>query len=262
MTRRAFAVLKALALTALGLAVAGPAAAEPTDITVRVISRDAKFIGTSMGGVLVTLRDADTGELLARGKTRGGTGDTDRIMAEERKRDMPLATPDAAAFSATLDIEAPRRVEVTAFGPLAQRQGANRVSAVQWVVPGKHLSAGDGWILEMPGFIVDVLDPPAHLKLEGPSASVELRANVTMMCGCPVTPGGQWDANRYEVGVILHRNGQTAGKTTLAYAGAASQFSGAVSVDQPGAYEATVYAYDPKSGNTGVDNVTFVVTAE
>ena len=36
--------------------------AEPTDITVRVLSKDAKFVGTSMGGVRITLRDAETGE--------------------------------------------------------------------------------------------------------------------------------------------------------------------------------------------------------
>jgi hypothetical protein len=151
---------------------------------------------------------------------------------------------------------------VTAFGPLAQRQGANRVSAVQWVVPGKDLTGGDGWLLEMPGFIVDVLEPPTHVKLTGLPKTIALKVNVTMMCGCPVTPDGHWDANRYEVGTLLKRNGEPAGEATLSYAGAASQFEGSVTVDQPGAYEAAVYAYDPQTGNTGVDHVTFVVSAD
>jgi hypothetical protein len=196
MATRAIGFLRVLAVTAAAMALAGPAWAKPTEITVRVISRDAKFIGTSMGGVLVTLRDADTGELLARGKTRGGTGDTDRIMGA-REPGTFLSTPDAAKFSTTLDLDEPRRIEVTAYGPLAQRQGANRVSAVQWVVPGRDLTGGDGWVLEMPGFVVDALAPPAHVKLSGLPQAVTLRANVTMMCGCPVTPGGHWDANRY-----------------------------------------------------------------
>ncbi len=39
-------------------ASAAPGWAEPTAVTVRVIARDAKFIGTSMGGARVTLREA------------------------------------------------------------------------------------------------------------------------------------------------------------------------------------------------------------
>ena len=65
-----------------GLAAFSAAAhAEPTDIVVRVLSKDAKFIGTSMGGMRVTLRDAHTGEILATGLTQGGTGDTKRLIA-------------------------------------------------------------------------------------------------------------------------------------------------------------------------------------
>ncbi len=44
--------------------------AEPTHITVHVLAKGAKFIGTSMGGVEITIRDADTGELLAKGVPR------------------------------------------------------------------------------------------------------------------------------------------------------------------------------------------------
>ena len=66
----------------------------------RVIAKGAKFIGTSMGGVEITIRDADTGELLVKG-VAGGTGDTKRIKAAKSE---PLATPDAAKFDATIDI--------------------------------------------------------------------------------------------------------------------------------------------------------------
>ncbi|GJL77255.1 MAG: hypothetical protein NPINA01_02440 [Nitrospinaceae bacterium] len=234
--------------------------AEPTDITVRVISRDAKFIGTSMGGVLVTVSDAQTGEILSQGKTAGGTGDTNRIIKQPHKRGVPLSTESAAKFSATLELKEPRLIEVTAFGPLGQRQGANRVSAVQWVVPGKHLTGGDGWLLEMPGFIVDVLAPPTHLKLKGTPQTVELKAKVTMMCGCPIEPGGFWDANRYEVTALIRKNGEPFGKALLKYAGATSQFAGTMKVEAPGTYEAVVYAYDSSNGNTGLDKVTFVVS--
>ena len=44
------------------LLVAVPAWAEPTPVKVHAISQDAKFIGDSMGGVEVVLRDAKTGK--------------------------------------------------------------------------------------------------------------------------------------------------------------------------------------------------------
>ncbi len=114
----------------------------------------------------------------------------------------------------------------------------------------------------MPGFVVDVLEPPAHVKLQGLPKSVDLEANVTMMCGCPVTPGGLWDAERYEVRGLVKRNGEPGGETTLSYAGTASQFAGSVDVNEPGVYEVTVYAYDAQTGNTGVDRVTFIVNSD
>ena len=257
---RTVRLINVLAVAAGAFGVSAPCSAEPTDITVRVISRDAKFIGSSMGGVRITIRDADTGEILAQGVTEGGTGNTDRIMKRDRKRGDTLSTKDAAKYAVRLDLQEPRRIRVTAFGPLAQRQSASRVSAVQWVVPGKHLTGGDGWLLEMPGFVVDVLAPPTHVKLKGIPRTVQLKANVTMMCGCPIEPRGLWDANRYEVKALIKRNGQAAGTVPLAYAGATSQFAGTLKVDKPGTYEAVVYAYDGSNGNTGLDKVTFIVT--
>ncbi|MBT5659166.1 MAG: hypothetical protein HOJ02_03315, partial [Rhodospirillaceae bacterium] len=64
-----------IALAAL-LLWAGTASAEPTRLTVRVMAKDAKFIGTSIGGARITIRDVDTGELLAQGVTEGSTGNT------------------------------------------------------------------------------------------------------------------------------------------------------------------------------------------
>jgi hypothetical protein len=46
----------------------------PTKLTVRVIARDGKFLGDDIGGALITVRDFHTGELLASGRTHGGSG--------------------------------------------------------------------------------------------------------------------------------------------------------------------------------------------
>ena len=118
------------------------------------------------------------------------------------------ATDDAAKFVATLDLDAPRLIEVEAYGPLAQPQAAHRVTSTQWVVPGRDVSGGDGWVLELPGYVVDVLAPPAHVTLPPDTAKVDVRANVALMCGCPITPGGLWDADKLEVKALVTRNGE------------------------------------------------------
>lgn len=256
-----------LLLAGLGLAVSAAivffaprvASAEPTDITVRVLSKDAKFVGSSMGGARVIVRDADTGKILAEGVTEGGTGDTGRIMHEDGGRRATLSSEGAAKFDATIDIEEPRLVEVEVFGPLAQRQSANRVTVTQWVVPGKDITGGDGWRVELPGYVVDVLDPPAHVKLAGTTDKVDLRANVSLMCGCPITPGGLWDADELEVKALVTHNGENLAPIELAFGGEASQFAGSVPVTAPGLYDVTVYAHNPRTGNTGLDRTTFIV---
>jgi hypothetical protein len=252
---------RALACVVAAILLASSAAADPTLIEVRVISKGAKFVGSSIGGALVTVRDAETGELLARGVTRGSTGDTERIMKAQVRHHDPVATDDAAVFRTTLDLDAPRALEVTASGPLAQRQALNSVSSTMWVVPGKHVSGGDGWLLELPGLVVDVLDPPAHQKLGAGARKTPIRANVTLMCGCPVEPGGLWDADRLEVRARVSRDGGKALEVPLRYAGQTSQFSAELDTSRPGSYDVVVYAHDPANGNTGIDRTAFSVEA-
>src|SRR5215475_8133022 len=102
----------------------------PTKITVRVIARDGKFLGDDIGGALVTIRDVHSGELLASGRTRGGSGPTKGIMQTARTRNQQIPTMDennnACFFEAVLNMEAPRLVEISALGPLAAQQSANR----------------------------------------------------------------------------------------------------------------------------------------
>jgi hypothetical protein len=180
-------------------------------------------------------------------------------MRESQPHHAPVSTEDAGVYRARVDLAEPRKLKVTARGPLAQPQAINTVSMTQWVVPGKDIAGGDGLLLEMPGFVVDILAPPAHQKRSAGAEPIEVRANVTMMCGCPIVPGGLWDADQYEVAAIVRRDGETVPGFELSYAGETSQFSGRLDVSEPGAYEVTVYAYDPENGNTGVDKTSFIL---
>jgi len=245
-----------IALSVLFLSyVAAPAVhAEPTEITVRVLSRDAKFIGTSMDGARITIRDAISGEVLAEGTTEGETGDTERLMKRPLNRRDQRATEGSAKFTVTLDIAEPRKIEIVAEGPLAKATSANRVSATQWILPGKHLTEGDGWVLEIPGFFV-AADTPAKIGLAQAKQAIVLKANVSLMCGCPITPGGMWDAEQYEVRAQLKQGKTVIDEVVLVYAGRPSQFSGTLKASAPGQYQALVYAYDRRTGNTGVDTV-------
>jgi len=152
------------------------AAAVDTQIDVRVLSKGAKFIGTGVAGAEITIRDAETNELLALGKTVGNSGNDRRIMAEAWPRHTPLSTPTSAVFRAALDLEEPRQVVVTARGPLSQPQSAAVATVTQWMVPGKHVTGGDGLTLELPGFSVDILHPPARQRVPAGQKRIELRA--------------------------------------------------------------------------------------
>ncbi len=59
--------------------------------------------------------------------------------------------------------------------------------------------------------------------------------------------------------MIVKHNKKIIGTFPLSYAGTKSTFKGALKVSEKGVYELTVYAYDPVTGNTGVDKITHVV---
>ena len=135
------------------------AMAEPTEIVVRVMAKDAKFVGTETGGAQIVLRDADSGEILAQGLTAGATGNTPKIMTDGHARRDVLSDNMSAKYTAALDLQRPRRITVTATGPMIPKESAMTVSSTQWVLPGKSVNGGDGWVLELPGFAITLIDP-------------------------------------------------------------------------------------------------------
>mgnify|MGYP006896871139 CR=1 FL=1 len=245
-----------LILMLLVLAMPEAGVAQETKVMVRAQSKDAKFIGTSMGGAKVIIRDATTGKILAEGITQGNTGNTTKIMKEPRIRNTPLTDENTAGFLAELNIKEPVFVTVEVRAPANQNLSRVTASTQLWVIPGKHIT-GDGLVLEIPGFAVDILSPQTHERIPA-GQEVEITANIVMMCGCPITADGFWDANQYEITAIVNMEGESSQEIDLEIQEKPSTFSGKV-VLAPGNYEVTVYAYDPVTGNTGLDRTNIII---
>lgn len=216
-------------LFALALMLAAtPALAVPTPVTVRVLSQGAKFIGSGMGGMAVTLSNARTGKPLAFGQISGGTGDTARIM-NGAPRGTPVADAASAAFATAIDIAEPTEVRVEVKGPLKQGVTPVTASATRWLIPGQPV-AGDGWVVELPG-----------LALTARREAGQVVADVSMLCGCPINNESLWQASRFTLEAWV--GGQ---RVVLPFAGQTGRFAGAVP-----AGAGWVTAIDSLTGATG-----------
>ncbi|PLB19255.1 MAG: hypothetical protein TRG1_1959 [Flavobacteriaceae bacterium FS1-H7996/R] len=234
--------------------------ATETQIIVRVKAKDAKFIGSSIGGAYVVIRNKLTNEILAKGKTEGSTGDTDLIMKTPRERGSNISDQMTAKFVAIIDIDEPVFISIEVDSPISNKQARIHASTELWLIPGKHI-LGDGVIIEISGFIVDILEPRTHQYI--PLASIEnksfkLKANVVMMCGCTINKNGIWDSEKMEVRAIIKLNDSKLEEVPLSFV-STNLFEGEFMIEKPGDYEVIIYAYDSLSGNTGVDKVNYII---
>ncbi|CAO1653817.1 MULTISPECIES: hypothetical protein [unclassified Parasphingorhabdus] len=238
--------------------MSAPALAEPTEVVVRVISQDAKFVGDQMGGARIVLRDAESGNVLADWITAGGTGNTRQIM-ESTGRSPMRATPDAAAFSTQLDLSQPTRVTAEVFGPLAQMQASSRVTSQRWIVPGQPVTSGDGWVVELPGLAVNIIAPQPNTHSAKGSRTIEVMSSTMLMCGCPITSGGLWDAKDYKVEVTAYQVGRKIASGKLDFIEAPGRYGGDFTLPTSGVYELIVSARNTRTGNAGVDRTSVII---
>ena len=124
-----------------------------------------------------------------------------------------------------------------------------------WLLPGKNIT-GEGIILKIPGFVVDIITPQTHQSYS--SSEIKIQANIVMMCGCPITQGGLWDANQYEVTAILKSENIDTKTIKMEQEGGSSNFTGSANLEK-GSYKLIIQAFDPLTGNTGIDRTTFMV---
>ncbi|GIW48118.1 MAG: hypothetical protein KatS3mg078_1995 [Deltaproteobacteria bacterium] len=113
-------------------------------------------------------------------------------MLKPHVRGKPLADKDTARSKAVIDINEPKFLTVEIPAPYAQGQSRVKTTTQAWHITGKDIT-GDGLVVGIPGFSVDVITPQAHdgFKIKGNrTLTTPIRANVVMMCGCPVEPDG------------------------------------------------------------------------
>ena len=235
--------------------------AQSTKLIVRAKAKDAKFIGTGIGGAYVIVRNNLTGEILAKGLTTGASGNTDLIMKKPFSRGQALTDSTTAKFEASIDISEPTFVDIEVLAPVNRKSAAVKGSTQIWLIPGKPI-LGEGIVIEVPGFILDVLYPNTHqvIKLDAVKKGIlTFKASLTMTCGCPITKGGVWNADDITIRAVVKKEGVRLGEEPLHLTAQPNIFEGNLSVKEKGNYELLIYAYDPKTGNTGVDKINFVL---
>jgi hypothetical protein len=243
-------------------------AATPVRVEVRVIAAGGKFLGNDIGGAEVYIRDALDGTVLARGAVRGGSGDTGAIMNQPRIWGAPFPLDDnPSLFAASIALNEPRLVEITAYGPLGSIGSARKTTVEQWLVPGDDLTGDNCVVVVIPGLLVQILSPATHDSLSGPGA-VAILANVAMMCGCPIgdtspdpPAANPWPYPDFSVRALVYQlfddGAELLQAVPLTFTGQTSRFGGSWTVDGPGFYQVVVVARESGSANTGVDRATF-----
>lgn len=172
------------------------AAAEPVQVEVGVLANGAKFIGDKTGGTAVKIIDAESGEVVAEGVTRGGTGDTARIMQGERY--ASLRSESDAVFAFSLPLDEPAQFIVEAEGPLGEPQATSRARKSVWLIPDMDRVGDSRVLLSLSGYIIRPLD----VKLDDEGRG-HIRVELEMLCGCPIQPGGTWNADRIHKQAVL-----------------------------------------------------------
>jgi hypothetical protein len=170
--------LLVLVTVLMGLLPISIADAVPTKLIVHAKSKDAKFVGTKMGGARVVVKESETGKVLAEGLTLGATGSTQKIMIEPKTR-FGLIADGAAKFETSIDIDEPTLITIEVTAPLITKPNMITTSTQTWMIPGKDI-AGEGMVIEIPGFSVDARTLK-EVKLSNNAAAIPIQAQIVMI---------------------------------------------------------------------------------
>ncbi len=231
--------------------------AKETDFLITVKAKDAKFIGTAAGGAQIIIKNRLTGDTLASGVTYGGTGDTDKIMADDIKRDAVIVDENTAKLEFSLEFWEPTPVTIIAKAPLGQAQSMVTVSRDMLLIPGKDYASGNGIMIEIPGLSVDVISPTPNSRFPfDPNVPVTIEANVMELCGCLIEEGSPWPPERFEVEAHVYKGGLYITSITLPYSNEPSIYGTNLKVPVPGHFRIHVTAFDTVTKEAGMDTTT------
>lgn len=244
------------------LPLTGP---QPTTVLVRVVAHGAMVLGHDVGGARVTITDVATGRILATGLQQGNSGDQNQIMRTPRMMEEPIySSRPSAAFTATLDLQQPTLVEVSAEGPLAYPAALQKASTTLLLIPGQNLTH-DGIVLHLYGYLVEIDQPKPQEALIAKD-DVTLRASIRTLSGSVVRPHGDWDSRKIRIYGEILLGGQIVERLQMFYDEASRTFQAPFFVplptDAPDGITLRVVAADPAGGNFGVGQATFTIRNE
>lgn len=134
-------------------------------------------------------------------------------------------------------------------------------SATMWVMPGMQLLADPGLVLTIAGLY-------ATVAASASNGTVQLSANVTMMCGCPITvqpsqtlpPDTEpyWPSSEFTVTAQLRTDGGAKVYVFPLTCTSTSTFTGSYNVP-PGVYDVSVVAVQTNETNVGFACTTLTV---
>jgi hypothetical protein len=149
-----------------------------------------------------------------------------------------------------LDITKPTLVRVDIRGPLSFPDTLQRASSERWLIPGQSAATGDGWVVELPGLAIRMAAGTPDVFRRGQPS--KLAAQVQLMCGCPITAGGMWDAAHYEVTAELRQRGAATERLSFGFVEAPGRFTADWTPTAGGRAELLIIARNRITGNTGV----------
>jgi hypothetical protein len=236
-----------------------------TDVLVRVVAHGGMIVGDDVGGARVTITDVATGAVLASGLQQGDAGDQNQIMRTPRTMAEPhYSSRPAAAFRATLQLERPTLVEISAQGPLAYPQAAQRVSTTVLLIPGQD-PTNDGIVLHLYGFIVQIEHPKPGEPLIARD-DVKLRASIRTLSGLPVRPHGDWDSRTLTIYGEVLLGDRVLERLQMFYVGAKSSFEAPFFVpraaEAPDGLTLRVVAADRGHGHFGMGTAHYPILSE
>ena len=264
MVRRFGSAIGAVLVLALGTesatAAEAPLQGVVTTVVVRVVGNHAMALGDTVGGAVVTIRDVETGAILASGTQTGSTGDVRSVMQTPREHiEQIYSLKGAAAFTATLHLTKPTLVEITGEGPLKFPQARRRTSKTVLLYPGMHVTE-DGIVLDLNGLIVQIEAPPKDRPL-GVGDGETIHATVKMLCDCVVEPFGNWDSRKMQMYGEMRIGNRVIAKIDLYHQGPRGLFLGNFVIPRSLQGQAhltlRLVASDSQGINVGYDEITY-----